>query len=336
MEAMHTNIRFPAQEIRLTEAKDGKPVEVPKRLQVMRTGSFKHPKYGAFSIKKEHLEKMIQNFEGRARGIDIAVDYGHNTEGEAAAWIQKLEVEPINKGFGLFALSDWTPPAEEKIRNKEYKYLSADFTLTYEDAETGKNFGPTLLGAGLTNRPFIKGMDPVIQLSENENEGDTMNEQEKKEFEAAKKKAEELEASNKKLAEEKEAAEKKLSEKEADEKKRAEEADKEKKLSEKKAKFDKMLSEKKVVEAQREAFMSDDMAKFTELAQPAPKDVRLSENDNGDGGDGGDKDAAGKIIELAEKLCEKDKSLDIGKAQSMVLSDPANKKLREEYEATFK
>lgn len=331
-------MRFAALAIQLSEPVDGKPSEVPKRLQLMRTGSFKHPKYGPFSISKETLDQIVQNFEGNARGIDIAVDYGHNTEGEAAAWIQKLEVAPLAKGHGLFALSDWTPPAEQKIRNKEYKYLSADFSLSYQDAESGRKFGPTLLGAGLTNRPFIKGMDPVIQLSENENEheeGNSMTPEQQKEFNEMKARAEKAEA-DKKLAEEaRDAAAKKLSEKEAADAEAAKKAEGEKKLAEKKGKFDKMLSEKKVVEAQRAAFMADDMEQFTALAQPAPKDVRLSGGDNG-GDNGGQKDAPEQIMELAEKLCEKDKSLDIGRAQSMVLSDPANKKLREEYEATFR
>ena len=44
--------------------------------------------------------------------------------------------------------------------------MSPDFTFNYVDNETLNEYGPTLFGAGLTNRPVIKNMEPVIQLSE--------------------------------------------------------------------------------------------------------------------------------------------------------------------------
>lgn len=322
-------MRFPAFAVQLSEAKDGKPAEVSKRVQVMRTGSFKHPSYGKFSITKEHLDGMVKNFSENVRGIELAVDYKHDTEGEAAAWFKGVEVATVEKGHALFAEVDWTPRGEEKIRNKEFKYLSGDFNLTYTDAETSKNHGPTLLGAGLTNRPFIKNMDAVVQLSENPNETgeeDTM----KTDLEKA-------QEENKKLSEGVTAAEKKLSEVQAENDKLKADAKKhedEKKLSEKKGKFDKMLSEKKVVEAQRVAFMADDFEGFTAAAQPAPKDKKLAEGENKDGeGDddtNGEEDAQDKIFKLAEALSEKDK-ISFSDATKRVLKDPANKKLAEEY-----
>jgi hypothetical protein len=54
-----------------------------------------------------------------------------------------------------------------------------------------------------------------------------------------------------------------LADYEANEKKQQED----KKLSEKTSNFNKLLSEGKAVEAQREAFMKDDTVKFAELAQ---------------------------------------------------------------------
>lgn len=328
-------IRFVAQAIQLSEGKDGKPAEVSKRVQLLRTGSFKHPSYGKFSITEAHLHSMAKNLSEGARGIDVAIDYNHESEKEAAAWMSKPEVAALDKGgHGLFVDADWTPPAQEKLRNKEFKYLSADFTLSYTDPETSKNFGPTLFGAGLTNRPFVKGMDSVIQLSENPEGEDEMNELEK------------AQAENKKLTEEKATTEKKLSEaqdqvktlteKVATLEKAAQEGEKAKKLAEKKEKFDKMLSEKKVVEAQREAFMADDFAKFTELQQPSPKDTKLSEGDKG-GDDKGEKegDCQDKILALADALVAEKKAPDQSAAVKMVLKDPQHKKLADEYRKMF-
>lgn len=323
--------RFLPREVKLSEPKEGeKPVA--ELVEVLRTGSFKHPDYGPFEITREHVLAFVENHNAKVRGIDIAVDFSHNSEGVAAGWFKELQASENDKGgYSLLARVDWTPTAEESLRRKEFRYLSGDFTLDYVSEENGKHFGPTLLGAGLTNRPFIKGMDPVVQLSERK-EGDTMNEQEKKELQDAKdaaaKAAKDLEAANLKLSE----SQKKLDEQKQKDEKAAADA----KLAEKKGKFDKMLSEKKVVEAQREAFMSDDLEKFTSLAQPAPKDKRLSESSNEEGGEeGGEKDAEDQIIEQAEKLLSEKKAVDIGAAQRMVLADPANKKLKESYEKKF-
>ncbi|MCH8350738.1 MAG: hypothetical protein IIB29_10825, partial [Chloroflexi bacterium] len=49
-----------------------------------------------------------------------------------------------------------------KILAKEFRYLSADFNMNFRDNETGKSFGGVLNGAGLTNRPRVKGMDAIL------------------------------------------------------------------------------------------------------------------------------------------------------------------------------
>ena len=321
-------------EVRFAEPKAG-AAPVAELVEVLRTGSFKHPEYGSFEITREHVLAFVENHKAKVRGIDIAVDFSHQSEGVAAGWMKTLSASDNDKGgVSLLAEVDWTPTALESLQKKEFRYLSGDFTLDYVGEENGKHFGPTLLGAGLTNRPFIKGMDPVVQLSERK-EGDSMNEQEKKELQDAKdaaaKAAKDLEAANLKLSE---------SQKLVDaQKAKDEQAAKDAKIAEKKSKFDKMLSEKKVVEAQREPFMSGDSEKFMELAQPAPKDTQLSETSGGAGGatgaTGGEKDAEDQILELAEKI-EKEQKVDNAKAISLVLADPANKKLRDSYEAKFK
>lgn len=318
-------------EVRFSEPKGDGKKPVAELVEVLRTGSFKHPEYGPFEITREHVLAFVENHKKKVRGIDIAVDFSHQSDGVAAGWFDELQAsENSLGGTSLMARVDWTPTALEALEKKEFRYLSGDFTLDYVSEENGKHFGPTLLGAGLTNRPFIKNMEPVVTLSES-TEGESMTEAEKKELQdakdaAAKAKAD-LEAANLKLSE----ASTKLSE----QAKKDEQAAKDAKLAEKKAKFDKMLSEKKVVEAQRAPFMEGDSEKFMELAQPAPKETQLSETDTGAPVVDGEKDAEDQIIELSEKLAA-EKKIDIGSAQSMVLADPANKKLRESYEKKFK
>src|SRR5690606_19830173 len=154
-------------------------------------------------------------------------------------------------------------------------YISADFQTSYVDNETLKNHGVVLLGAALTNRPVIKKMQPTTQLGEGK-----MDELIQKLLAMlGLKDATELEEKVTKLME----AEKKLSEVEPKiqkEEKKFEEQAKELKdvetqlsevkakldLSEKNGNFNVLLSEGKVVEAQRQAFLSNDMIKFAEHA----------------------------------------------------------------------
>ncbi len=85
--------------------------------------------------------------------------------------------------------------------------------------------------------------------------------------------------------------------------------------NEKKAEFDVKLSEGKVCEAQREAFMKNDIAKFMENAQ----EIKLAETGSKDNKDPENNDS--KIDKMAIALQEKDKDLDYGDAVSIVLSE---------------
>jgi hypothetical protein len=85
-----------------------------------------------------------------------------------------------------------------------------------------------------------------------------------------------------------------------------------------------MLKAGKVVEAQREAYMSDDVAKFAELAG----DVKLSENGNATV-PAKSGDAQDKMLEIATKLFAEKKAKDFGSAISMALSE--NPELAKEY-----
>jgi len=322
-------VKVPAIEIKLAE-KDG----VPKKVQLLRVGMFNHPEHGNIPITKETLKKMQQNFSDKVRGIDLSIDYAHEADKEAAAWIKNVMLD--ESGNELWAEVDWTPKGEEKIKGKEYKYISADFNFNYVDNETQKKYGATLFGAGLTNRPFVKNMNP-IQLNEvvNQKPGAmTMNPEElKAENEMLKKKIAELEAkisggdSAAKMAD----MQKKLEDYAAKDKAAMEE----KKLSEKKAKFDKLLSEGKTVEAQRDAFMSDDMVKFTELAS----NVNLSEK--GNAGKGVEEtiklkegeDVQDKVIELANKAVAEKKAKDFDAGLHLVFSEHPD--LEKKYNSTF-
>ena len=122
---------------------------------------------------------MVTNFQNNVVGQEIPLNYGHDVSGKAAGWIKNTYAEtvPGENKTKLKADIEWTPAAAQAIREKEYRYLSAEFTTGgYKNSQTeqGKKYSNVLTGAALTNIPFLKQTN--IALSELETKGaETMN-----------------------------------------------------------------------------------------------------------------------------------------------------------------
>src|SRR3990167_7140164 len=276
-----------------------------------------HP-MGDLDISDKVLNSFKENFDGKARRVDLAIDYSHESWAQAAGWIKGIEI----KNGSLWMDVDWTPSAKKKLEEKEFRYLSAEFALNWKDEESGKEFGPTLLGAGLTNRPFVKEMMPVTELSEYNRPrgGDPMGEKEL---------TEKLSETVAKLADLE--IKLKASEVLSDSLKKEISDMKHKEVVEtKKRAFDEMMIQGKCCEAQRKAYMEGDMESFIKLSQA------LNITSTGVSGQGGavdpksSEDAQAKVLELAEKKM-KDLKLPLARAISLVLQE--NPKLRAAYEA---
>ncbi len=166
-------------------------------------------------------------------------------------------------------------------------------------------------------------MEAVVELSEGEGNEMTL-EQALAEIENLKKQLAAKSASEVELADMK----KKLGDFEAAAKK----SEEEKKLSDKKADFDKRLTEGKVCEAQREAFMDGDMVKFADNAQS----IKLNEQGNGGTGDEGKvivnadskTPAQDEVMALTEKMVKEEK-ISFSEAVKKVLG--GNKALADKY-----
>lgn len=153
--------------------------DVPSDVELIRVGTFFHEQYGKLNITPKELKSFVKNFNDHIRRVDLAIDYKHENEDIAAGWIKKVYLS--EDGNSLWAKVKWTPNGKRVLADQEFRYLSAEFIMDYQDNETLRKFGPTLMGAGLTNRPFVKGMEPTNQLSESQNkEGDAMNPDEMK------------------------------------------------------------------------------------------------------------------------------------------------------------
>jgi phage I-like protein len=108
-----------------------------------------------FLVDEVSLMSMVAEF--RSRGVDLVIDYEHQSlQGErapAAGWIKELEA----RSDGLWARVEWTQPARDYLEKKEYRYFSPVLRL---DPETRKPVA--LMHVGLTNVPAIKHLPPLV------------------------------------------------------------------------------------------------------------------------------------------------------------------------------
>lgn len=130
-------------------------------LQAFPIGEYKHPLYGKITMTVEKAKAFAQNVIHKVRGIDIAIDYGHDSGGEAAGWVTSAEA----RGDGLWLFVEWTQEAAAKIRGGQFRYFSPEYVDKWTHPKTGEKFTDVLLGGALTNRPFLKDIMPV-NLSE--------------------------------------------------------------------------------------------------------------------------------------------------------------------------
>lgn len=120
---------------------------------------------GDFVVDEEAGRLVVAAFA--AHGTDLPIDYEHQTLGgsfaapdgkaPAAGWIKRLEARP---GVGLIAHIEWTPPARELLRTRQYRYLSPVAMVRREDRRMA-----ALHSVALTNKPAIVGMTPIISAA---------------------------------------------------------------------------------------------------------------------------------------------------------------------------
>lgn len=114
--------------------------------------------HGPFVVDAQSMAAIIEHFS--SKGNDVVIDYEHQTlmdiEAPAGGWIKEFQT----RDDGLYARVEWTPRAQEYIRNKEYRYISPVVLVRKSDKRA-----VLIHSAGLTNAPAIHGMQPLINKS---------------------------------------------------------------------------------------------------------------------------------------------------------------------------
>lgn len=140
------------------EEKEGKKTSW---IEIFREGSWSHPKHGIILGTKKLFNDFIDNFKNKVLGREVAIDKTHDPSEGATGWIKEMKI----KEDKLLALIEWTPWGIELIEQKGFKYFSPEYRDSYIDKESGKEYKNVLFGGGITNRPFLTNLAPIV-LSE--------------------------------------------------------------------------------------------------------------------------------------------------------------------------
>jgi len=124
-----------------------------------------HANYGEVELTSKMLQSFADNFDEEVVGVDLMIDYDHN-QAKAAGWIKSVFMSI--DGTTLYGEVKWTPKGAQTLSDRDFRYFSPEFSLNYTHPHTGIQHGPTLLGGGLVNRPFLK-MDAIVSFKENQN-----------------------------------------------------------------------------------------------------------------------------------------------------------------------
>lgn len=142
-------------------------------IMAMPYNTYVHPEYGEIKITPEFANIMANGVNENIRGQQLDIDYDHKKRtDEAAGWVKKAEA----RDDGLWLLVQWTKKAYDLIKEKAYKYFSPEFVDEWKHPVTGVTYKNVLFGGGITNRPFLKGIQPLnlsemgIKDTENEKE----------------------------------------------------------------------------------------------------------------------------------------------------------------------
>ncbi|GAA1053914.1 phage protease [Dietzia natronolimnaea] len=174
--------------------------QAPTTINLLKAGTWNTPWHGDFELTGEDLNEMAAHFD---EGVGLVVEdsvkapvnYGHMIADKAAGWIKRVYVSAVDGTAALLGDVEWTPAAEQAIKDGEWAYLSPEFNprgCPWEDPEQEFTFVDNVLtGAALTNIPLFKKLQPITasrvpptkavkasrgsEVSDKSNQGERMN-----------------------------------------------------------------------------------------------------------------------------------------------------------------
>ena len=141
----------------------------PKLLKVplAEVGKWFHKKWNTINFTSEYFEKAISNYKNNVLKHNPYLTYGHLKEPYSVDSERRRGelVDLVFEDKYLFGIFDATEEAYTFVKDREYLYASAEIIPEFIDKDTGKNVGPVILRAALTNSPFLPANKEVLALS---------------------------------------------------------------------------------------------------------------------------------------------------------------------------
>lgn len=134
------------------------------KVEALRVGEWEHPEVdgGKFKITPKHLSEMVENFRAGAKGWELELNVDHD---RPCGWVKDVKLS--DDGCSLFALFEITEPdVQQSVDNGTIKFASSEIDLHWRDPEEGRE-KIVFEGLALTNRPYIKRMEPVKRATVN-------------------------------------------------------------------------------------------------------------------------------------------------------------------------
>ncbi|MFM6402262.1 MAG: hypothetical protein ACKPFF_36750 [Planktothrix sp.] len=137
------------------------------KVPLAEVGKWFHKKWNTINFTPEYFEKAITNYKNNVLKHTPYLTYGHLKE-PFSVDSERRRGELLNLVFEdryLFGIFDATDEAYNFVKNREYLYASVEMIPNFIDKDTGKDVGPVVLRAALTNSPFLPASKEVVALS---------------------------------------------------------------------------------------------------------------------------------------------------------------------------
>lgn len=128
-------------------------------------GPFKGHHSGPFEFTPELFQQVLRNFNANPNPTPLNYEHPqYDKDGQpvpAAGWVHELRLKNGDKGVELWGLVEFTKRGASFIREGEYRFCSVVIDFASLDRVSGEDIGAELLEVGLTNVPFLTGMQPI-------------------------------------------------------------------------------------------------------------------------------------------------------------------------------
>lgn len=129
-------------------------------IEAIAAKTYSTPAYGDVPITPQKLQRFVNHFHNNTRGQEIAINYDHGADvakgNKASGWIRDVRLNGDKLVLGI----EFTEPAKQELKNKEWRYFSLEWEDEWVDND-GNTHEDVIVGGGLTNRPVAKNLMPI-------------------------------------------------------------------------------------------------------------------------------------------------------------------------------